>query len=174
MTVPKELNSYCLREGSSDPFLLSVAYNILSVPKDIFMRLHEPNSLSETPCIGSCTTTVIPFDKICQGCGRSVEQIRDWCQYTDTQKKLINIQNWLKFDIKQKRRYREMTMENKLEDMRGRLLTTRCLIEMISEDLTNLYGKDPAIKESYDALYQAYQLVVKAKEKLPIARQEAV
>ena len=65
-------------------------------------------------------------------------------------------------------------MENKLEDMRGRLLTTRCLIEMISEDLTNLYGKDPAIKESYDALYQAYQLVVKAKEKLPIARQEAV
>ena len=45
---------------------------------------------------------------------------------------------------------------------------------MISEDLTNLYGKDPAIKESYDALYQAYQFVIKAKEKLPIARQEAV
>ena len=138
------------------------------------MRLHEPNSLSETPCIGSCTTTVIPFDKICQGCGRSVEQIRDWCQYTETQKKLININNWLEFDIKQKRRYREMTMENKLEDMRGRLLTTRCLIEMISEDLTNLYGKDPAIKESYEALFEAHQLVLKAKEKLPVATQEAV
>lgn len=65
-------------------------------------------------------------------------------------------------------------MENKLEDMRGRLLTTRCLIEMISEDLTNLYGKDPVIKESYEALFEAHQLVLKAKEKLPIATQEAV
>ena len=138
------------------------------------MRLHEPNSLSETPCVGSCTTSVIPFDKTCQGCGRTVEEIRDWCQYTDLEKKLINIKNWLKFDIKQKKIFKQMTIENKLEDMQGRLLTTRCLIEMISEDLTNLYGKDPSIKECYESLYKAHELILKAKEKLPIATKEAV
>ena len=32
-----------------------------------------------------------PFDEICKGCGRSVEEIRDWETYTDLDKKLINL-----------------------------------------------------------------------------------
>ena len=40
--------------------------------------LHESISLANSPCNGVCSTSMAPFDDICQGCGRNVEEIRDW------------------------------------------------------------------------------------------------
>lgn len=39
------------------------------------------------PCIGRCTTTT--GDHICKGCGRTVEEIRDWNTYTAEHKKYL-------------------------------------------------------------------------------------
>jgi len=37
-----------------------------------------------TPCISVCR--VDPYTKHCHGCGRSLDQIRDWTNYTDQQR----------------------------------------------------------------------------------------
>lgn len=39
----------------------------------------------KTPCIGVCSIV----SGICQGCGRSLKQIRDWGKYTDAQRERI-------------------------------------------------------------------------------------
>ena len=39
------------------------------------------------PCIGRCTTTT--GDHICKGCGRTVEEIRDWNTYPPEKKKYL-------------------------------------------------------------------------------------
>ena len=55
------------------------------------IRLHESLSLAASPCVGVCSTSVMPDDDRCKGCGRTVEEIRDWLILPDFQKKLINI-----------------------------------------------------------------------------------
>jgi hypothetical protein len=44
---------------------------------------------------------------------------------------------------------------------------------MVSQDLLDLFGKDPVIKESYEALYQAREKILEAKKKTPIALEKA-
>jgi predicted Fe-S protein YdhL (DUF1289 family) len=58
------------------------------------MRLSQPSIITETntvesPCIGSCN---IDFDvtDICQGCGRSINDIANWSVYTNEDKILAN------------------------------------------------------------------------------------
>lgn len=38
----------------------------------------------KTPCVGRCSHCV--GDYICRGCGRTVEQVRDWNTYSDEEK----------------------------------------------------------------------------------------
>lgn len=40
-----------------------------------------------TPCVGRCSLSF--GGEICNGCGRSVEQVRDWNTYTDEEKRRI-------------------------------------------------------------------------------------
>ncbi len=42
--------------------------------------------LMTTPCIRVCK---LNDDKVCIGCGRTWEQIRDWIGYTDTKRKEV-------------------------------------------------------------------------------------
>lgn len=39
------------------------------------------------PCVGECTTTT--GDTVCRGCGRTVEEIRDWPGYTHEQRAAV-------------------------------------------------------------------------------------
>lgn len=160
MTVLKELNNHKEGRASALPFFK--------------MWLHNPNNLSETPCVGRCTTSVIPFDDVCKGCGRTVAEIRDWGSYTELEKKLINIRNSRKYEIRQVKQFKIMTDKEKSEDIRGRLITTRCLIEMIGEDLLKTFGKNNLTKEVYEKLYEAHESVLEATEKLPIEHDQAV
>ena len=66
------------------------------------MWLHEPNNLSETPCVGRCTTSVIPFDDVCKGCGRTVAEIRDWGRYTELEKISLQANHQILFNLSQK------------------------------------------------------------------------
>ena len=54
----------------------------------------SPNVVSKwvrpSPCIGMCTATALG-DPICAGCGRTAEEVRDWNQYTDEQKRTITL-----------------------------------------------------------------------------------
>ena len=59
-------------------------------------------SLSQNPCTGVCTTTY-GLGEQCAGCGRTLEQIRDWNSYSDLEKKLINIDLAANYEIRQKR-----------------------------------------------------------------------
>jgi len=101
--------------------------------------LHESISLANSPCNGVCSTSMAPFDDICQGCGRNVEQIRDWETLPEFQKKLINVTNWLKgYDIRQKNdKINVMSADSKqkIKDIQGRLITIQSLIEMVGKDM---------------------------------------
>ena len=133
--------------------------------------LHESISLANSPCNGVCSTSMAPFDEICQGCGRNVEQIRDWETFPDFQKKIINVTNWLKgYDIRQKNdRINVMSADSKqkIKDIQGRLITIQSLIEMVGKDMIDEFGKDPAIKESYQALFNSRELILESKEHFP-------
>jgi predicted Fe-S protein YdhL (DUF1289 family) len=50
------------------------------------------SSLADNPCIGKCSTTW--GDIICKGCGRSETQIRDWCKFSQIEKKIIVMDCW--------------------------------------------------------------------------------
>jgi predicted Fe-S protein YdhL (DUF1289 family) len=112
-----------------------------------------------------------PFDDICQGCGRNVEQIRDWETLPEFQKKLINVTNWLKgYDIRQKKdKINVMSADSKqkIKDIQGRLITIQSLIEMVGKDMLDEFGQDPAIKESYQALFSSRESILKSKENFP-------
>ena len=133
--------------------------------------LHESISLANSPCNGVCSTSMAPFDEICQGCGRNVEQIRDWETFPDFQKKIINVTNWLKgYDIRQKNdRINVMSADSKqkIKDIQGRLITIQSLIEMVGKDMLDEFGQDPAIKESYQALFDSRELILESKEHFP-------
>jgi predicted Fe-S protein YdhL (DUF1289 family) len=133
--------------------------------------LHESISLANSPCNGVCSTSMAPFDDICQGCGRNVEQIRDWETFPEFQKKLINVTNWLKgYDIRQKKdKINVMSADSKqkIKDIQGRLITIQSLIEMVGKDMLDEFGQDPAIKESYQALFSSRESILKSKENFP-------
>ena len=133
--------------------------------------LHESISLANSPCNGVCSTSMAPFDEICQGCGRNIEQIRDWETFPDFQKKIINVTNWLKgYDIRQKNdRINVMSADSKqkIKDIQGRLITIQSLIEMVGKDMIDEFGKDPIIKESYKALFDSRELILESKEHFP-------
>lgn len=133
--------------------------------------LHESISLANSPCNGVCSTSMAPFDDICQGCGRNVEQIRDWETFPEFQKKIINVTNWLKgYDIRQKNdRINVMSADSKqkIKDIQGRLITIQSLIEMVGKDMLDEFGQDPAIKDSYQALFNSRESILKSKENFP-------
>ena len=133
--------------------------------------LHESISLANSPCNGVCSTSMAPFDDICQGCGRNVEQIRDWETFPEFQKKLINVTNWLKgYDIRQKKdKINVMSADSKqkIKDIQGRLITIQSLIEMVGKDMLDEFGQNPAIKESYQALFSSRESILKSKENFP-------
>ena len=131
--------------------------------------LHMSISLANSPCNGRCSTSMAPFDERCQGCGRDIEEIRDWETYPDFSKKLINVKNWLDgYNIRQKK---ESTMTakdiQKIKDIDGRMTTVIALVEMIGKDMIDEFGKDPAIKESYQALFKCREEILKSKENFP-------
>lgn len=41
-----------------------------------------------TPCIGVCSTTI--GDLVCRGCGRTVEEIRDWVSLERLERVSVN------------------------------------------------------------------------------------
>lgn len=133
--------------------------------------LHESISLANSPCNGVCSTSMAPFDDICQGCGRNVEQIRDWETFPDFEKKIINVTNWLKgYDIRQKNdKINVMSADSKqkIKDIQGRLITIQSLIEMVGKDMLDEFGQDPAIKDSYQALFNSRESILKSKENFP-------
>tara|TARA_A100001201_G_scaffold114108_1_gene97788 strand:+ start:801 stop:1148 length:348 start_codon:yes stop_codon:yes gene_type:complete len=110
-----------------------------------------------------------PFDERCQGCGRNIEQIRDWESYSDYDKKIVNVKNWLEgYDIRQKIEA-EMSSKDpkKIQDIQGRMTTVISLVEMIGQDMLDEFGKDPSIKESYQALFSCREQILKSKENFP-------
>jgi len=131
----------------------------------IYTVLHSSNSMSNSPCVGKCSTSMAPFDEICKGCGRSVEEIRDWETYTDLDKKLINLKNVMRgYSIRQKIESYGDEMSEKKQDIQGRMTTVISLLEMIGKDMLDEYGKDPKIKESYQALYNSREAILESKE----------
>ena len=131
----------------------------------IYTVLHSSNSMSNSPCIGKCSTSMAPFDEICKGCGRSVEEIRDWETYTDLDKKLINLKNVMRgYSIRQKIESYGDEMSEKKQDIQGRMTTVISLLEMIGKDMLDEYGKDPKIKQSYQALYNSREAILESKE----------
>jgi predicted Fe-S protein YdhL (DUF1289 family) len=109
----------------------------------------------------------MPDDDRCKGCGRTVEEIRDWLTLPNFQKKLINLRNWLEnYNIRQKI---EIPIKDvtKINDINGRMTTIIALMEMIAKDMLEEFGKDEIIKEAYQALYESRKEVLKAKQSLP-------
>lgn len=131
--------------------------------------LHSSLSLANSPCTGRCTTSMAPFDETCQGCGRNIDQIRDWETFSDFEKKAINVKNWLKgYNIRQKLEANiQMKDSEKINDIKGRLTTIQALIEMVGKDMMDEFGKDPSIKESYQALFNSRESILKSKENFP-------
>jgi len=131
----------------------------------IYTVLHSSNSMSNSPCVGKCSTSMAPFDEICKGCGRSLEEIRDWETYTELDKKLINLKNVMRgYNIRQKKELCGDEMNEKKQDIQGRMTTVISLLEMIGKDMIDEYGKDPKIKESYQALYNSREAILESKE----------
>lgn len=50
----------------------------------------EVTSLSDSPCNGWCSATIFG-DVACKGCGRTQEEIAEWNQMSDVEKKLVVI-----------------------------------------------------------------------------------
>lgn len=52
------------------------------------ISLSGKRSDTASPCIGVCSTVL--GDEICRGCGRSFEEVLNWHQFSDEQKRTIN------------------------------------------------------------------------------------
>mgnify|MGYP003146259154 FL=1 len=50
-------------------------------------------SVADSPCIGVCSTSAMPDDDRCVGCGRTRTEVIDWEKYSDLEKKIINLRN---------------------------------------------------------------------------------
>ena len=68
----------------------------------------DTTSLSDTPCIGFCSSSQFG-DKRCRGCGRFDFEIREWNTLDDQQKKEVNMRNWGDYPIK----HRDLTEDDK-------------------------------------------------------------
>ena len=68
------------------------------------------------------------------------------------------------FNIKQKIESYGDEMNEKKEDIQGRMTTVISLLEMIGKDMLDEYGKDPKIKKSYQALYNSREAILESKE----------
>ena len=68
----------------------------------------DTTSLSDTPCIGICSSSQFG-DKRCRGCGRFDFEIREWNALDDQQKKELNMRNWGDYPIK----HRDLTEDDK-------------------------------------------------------------
>ena len=55
----------------------------------------------------------------------------------------------------------------KIKDIDGRMTTVIALVEMIGKDMMDEFGKDPLIKESYQALFRCREEILKSKENFP-------
>ena len=58
-------------------------------------------------------------------------------------------------------------MSEKKQDIQGRITTVISLLEMIGKDMIDEFGKDPAIKDSYQALFKCREEILKSKENFP-------
>lgn len=54
------------------------------------MKINGERDLTDSPCIGICSSTNVG-DDICIGCGRTAQEVIDWNTYTDEQKIRINL-----------------------------------------------------------------------------------
>ncbi len=54
------------------------------------MNILGEKDLSDSPCIGICSSTNLG-DEICIGCKRTAQEVIDWNSYTDQQKIEINV-----------------------------------------------------------------------------------
>jgi predicted Fe-S protein YdhL (DUF1289 family) len=122
----------------------------------------KATTLADSPCIGRCSTTY--GDEICQGCGRSNKQIREWPGYTSLEKKLINLSISRKFQARKKMNGKD----HPLKEIDKKIFSAKCLVEMIGSELLEIYGKDPVIEKSYKNLYAAVQSLEKSKNNLPV------
>ncbi len=52
------------------------------------ISLSGKRSDTASPCIGVCSTVL--GDEICRGCGRSFDEVLNWHQFSDEQKRAIN------------------------------------------------------------------------------------
>lgn len=54
------------------------------------MGIHDRDPLN--PCIGVCSVTGLNCDIVCKGCGRTIEEHRDWGTYSNTTKAIKIVQ----------------------------------------------------------------------------------
>ena len=45
-------------------------------------------SPTASPCIGTCSTVL--GDEVCRGCGRTFDEVLNWHNFTDNEKKAVN------------------------------------------------------------------------------------
>ena len=55
--------------------------------------LGKCTSIADSPCVGICSTSVIPDDDRCVGCGRTRTEVRDWLKFSKIERKIINLRN---------------------------------------------------------------------------------
>ncbi len=53
------------------------------------MKINGERDMTDSPCIGVCSTTNLG-DDICMGCGRTAMEVIEWNAYSDEQKIAIN------------------------------------------------------------------------------------
>jgi predicted Fe-S protein YdhL (DUF1289 family) len=53
------------------------------------MKINGERDMTDSPCVGICSTTNVG-DDICLGCGRTAEEVIEWNTYTDEQRIAIN------------------------------------------------------------------------------------
>ena len=54
-------------------------------PQDGSHSLSTGDDESDSPCIGICTTL---YDEVCQGCGRTLNEVSNWVFFSDEEKAL--------------------------------------------------------------------------------------
>ncbi len=54
------------------------------------MKINGEKDLTDSPCVGICSTTNVG-DDICIGCKRTAQEVIDWNSYTDQKRIEINL-----------------------------------------------------------------------------------
>lgn len=54
------------------------------------MKINGERDLTDSPCVGICSTTNVG-DDICLGCHRTAMEVIEWNTYTDEQRIAINL-----------------------------------------------------------------------------------